>query len=68
MDIREAVMQDRPVRVGPLAKEVGVSAATLYNLIRQEKIEAIRVGRSLIVPPHAARPLLGMKELPAQAA
>lgn len=61
MSVRELVLQDKVVRVGPLAKEVGVSAATLYNLIRQNKIPAIRIGRSVVVPPHGARPLLGIQ-------
>ncbi|MGI3903041.1 MAG: helix-turn-helix domain-containing protein [Janthinobacterium lividum] len=66
MTVREMVLQDKAVRVGPLAKETGVSAATLYNLIRQNKIPCIRIGRSVVVPPHGARPLLGIE--PAQAA
>ena len=64
MTVREMVLQDKSVRVGPLAKEAGVSAATLYNLIRQGEIPAIRIGRSIVVPPHGARPLLGLQKQP----
>lgn len=68
MSVRELVIQGRPVRVRPLAAEAGVSAAALYNLIKEKKIEAIRIGRSVVVPPHAARPLLGIAEPLPQAA
>ena len=64
MDVRERIAQGKATRVAPLAKEVGVCAGTIYNLAKQGKIETIRVGRSVLVPSHAARALLGLPEQP----
>ena len=62
MNVREKVMSNKPVRVRPLAEEAGISASGLYNLVKKGQVESIIIGRSVVIPPRAARPLLGIAE------
>ena len=60
MTIRERVAEGKSVRVAQLADETGMPQSTIYNLVKTGRIEAIRIGRGIVITARAARPLLGM--------
>ena len=49
------------VSVPALAQAIGVSRGGLYQAIAREEVEAVKVGRAILVPAHEARRLLCMK-------
>lgn len=49
------------VSVPALAQAVGISRGGLYQAIARGEVEAVTVGRAILVPAHEARRLLCMK-------
>lgn len=62
LSLKMQVEAGMPVKVKPMAQAIGISAANLYSMIAAEKVEVSRPSeRRIVIPPHEARRLLGMK-------
>jgi hypothetical protein len=59
-ELRRAIEENRPVKVGPLARAAGFSPKTIYKSIGRGEIRAARVGRGVRVLPDDARRVLGL--------
>ena len=55
-----ALDEGRSVPVPALARHLGVSAVGLYQLIREGRVKATKIGR-VVIPAPVARRLLGLE-------
>lgn len=60
-EIRCRAAAGKNVRATPLAEAAGMSRAAFYAAIKRGDIEAVQVGRSLLVPGREALRLLGLQ-------
>lgn len=60
-DLLARIRDGKNVRVAPLAEAIGLSRGGLYQAIEAGDVEAVKLGRAVLVPAHVARRLLGMK-------
>lgn len=65
IDILERARAGKNVKVPPLAEAVGLSVNGFYAAVRRGDIEAIRVGRAVMVPGREALRLLSAEQRPA---
>ncbi|WP_131113090.1 DNA-binding protein [Lichenihabitans psoromatis] len=61
-DLKQDLLNNRPVRVKPLARALNRSANAIYLAINRGEIASSRIGKSVRVPHHEAERLLGMQE------
>ncbi|TXM66899.1 excisionase [Methylobacterium sp. WL12] len=64
-EILERARAGKNVKVPPLAEAVGLSVNGFYAAVRRGDIEAIRVGRAVMVPGREALRLLSAEQRPA---
>lgn len=60
-DIVKRAREGRPLKVPDLAEASGFSRNVLYQAIKRNELDAIRLGRAVVVPAPAALKLLGIK-------
>ena len=58
--MEQALAENRPVRVPPLAKRADVTPNTLYSAVRRGEVASVRIGRSVRIPAYEARRILGL--------
>lgn len=55
------IRDGKNVRVAPLADAIGMSRGGLYGAIEAGDVEAVKIGRAVLVPARVAAHLLGIK-------
>lgn len=63
-EVLKRIREGANVPVAPLARVVGCSPNHLWRLIRDQEIEAVKVGTSIFIPSRVAAPLVGLKPEP----
>ncbi len=61
-ELQVALTEGRAVGVRPLARELGLSAGGLYRAVARGEVQAVRIGRRVVIPAAVARRLLGLEE------
>ncbi|TXN76573.1 excisionase [Methylobacterium sp. WL8] len=61
LELLERIRNGKNVRVAALADAIGMSRGGLYGAIDAGDVEAVKIGRAVLVPAHVARKLLGMQ-------
>lgn len=59
-EVLTRIREGANVPVVPLARVIGCSPNHLWRLIRDEEIEAVKVGNAVFVPARIAGPLVGL--------
>jgi hypothetical protein len=59
-DVRTRVMAGKNVRIDPLAEAAGISPNGLRQAIRRGEIDIVKVGRTVLIPAHVGKRLLGI--------
>lgn len=63
-DLLNRIRQGKNVRVAPLADAIGMSRGGLYGAIEAGDVDAVKIGRAVLVPARVAAHLLGIKPEP----
>jgi hypothetical protein len=62
-EVRRRVVEGYNVPVAALARAAGYDRSNFYGMVRDGRVQAIRLGKkSLRVPPHEARRVLGIED------
>ena len=64
-DLLKRAREGKNVKVPPLAEAAGLSLNGFYAAIRRGEIEAVRIGRAVVIPGREALRLLSADERPA---
>ncbi|MCJ2065185.1 helix-turn-helix domain-containing protein [Methylobacterium sp. J-088] len=59
--IRKRLTDGLNVKAADVAKLSGMSPAAFYKAIERGEVEAVKIGRTRLIPPHEGRRILGMK-------
>jgi excisionase family DNA binding protein len=59
---QEATMEQLTVSVSAAAKALGLGRTSIYALIKQNRIETIKIGRRTLVPTSSLRRLINHEE------
>ena len=62
--IRQRLANGLNVKAADIAKLSGMSPAAFYKAIEREEIEAVKIGRTRLLPAHEGRRILGIKPEP----
>ena len=58
--LRAALEKEQHVKIPFVAEATGTAPGTIYRAIARGEIPAVRIGKSLRIPSHVARRLLGL--------
>ena len=64
-DLLKRAREGKNVKVPPLAEATGLSLNGFYAAVRRGEIEAVRIGRAVVIPGREALRLLSAEERPA---
>lgn len=60
-EIRDRLTSGLNVKAADLARLSGMSPAAFYKAIERGEVEAVKIGRTRLIPPHEGRRILGIK-------
>jgi len=60
--LKQAIEEERGVKIRHLATKLGVTPNTVYQAIKRGEVRALIIGRAKRVPPEEARRLLGLEQ------
>lgn len=60
--IKQRLANGLNVKAADIARLSGMSPAAFYKAIEREEIEAVKIGRTRLLPAREGRRILGMKE------
>lgn len=61
-EVLTRIREGANVPVAPLARVIGCSPNHLWKLVRDEEIEAVKLGSAIFIPARVAGPLVGLKD------
>lgn len=64
-EVLKRIAAKQNVKAATLAPLVDLSTAAFYKAIERGEVEAVKIGRTRLIPAHEARRLLGMPALEA---
>lgn len=61
-EVRERIAAGLSVKAASIAPMAGMSPAAFYKAIERGEVEAVKIGRTRLIPAHESRRILGIKQ------